>query len=240
MESTHLTFATFNVLADAYTSYGDYGHVEPSLMVPGARHEHLSRLVNELNADVIGLQEADHNLVEMFEDDKHWQTLWLQKGRNKPDGCLTLVRSGVDIEAYEPHAYNDGTGHVYQLLSIGGLAVVNTHLKWAPLDDPNHISSAQTKEVLTALGAEQPAVILADCNDEPGGPVQTMVEKAGFTNLAAEIHTSVVDKELLSIDLLAIRGVSGHLIGRSYDLRSIPNEQCASDHIPVVAEVTVA
>jgi mRNA deadenylase 3'-5' endonuclease subunit Ccr4 len=82
-----MRLATFNVLADAYTSYGDYSHATPELMQPGARLEYLSHQINHLGVDVIGLQEADRSLVEVFEDDKDWQSFWTPKGRNKPDGC---------------------------------------------------------------------------------------------------------------------------------------------------------
>lgn len=233
-----MRLATFNVLADAYTSYGDYSHANPELMQPGARLDHLSHQINNLGADVVGLQEADKSLVEVFEDDNNWQSFWAPKGRNKPDGCLTLVKSTVEVADHESHLYDDGSGHVFQLTRVGGVAIANTHIKWAPEDDRHHIGVSQTQELLTALNNQQAAVILADCNGRPGGKVQTMVEKAGFTSLSGERPTAIVNGELVALDLLAIRGMRGALIPTDYDLHSIPNETCASDHIPLVAEVS--
>lgn len=233
-----MRLATFNVLADAYISYGDYSHATPELMQPGARIEHLSHQINHLGVDVIGLQEADRSLVEVFEDDKNWQSFWTPKGRNKPDGCLTLVKSNLGISDHESHLYNDGSGHVFQLVRVGGIAIANTHIKWAPEDDRNHIGVGQTKELLAALDDQQAAVILADCNGRPGGRVQTMVEEAGFTSLSGERQTAIVNGELVAIDLLAIKGLKGMLVPTNYDLHAIPNEICASDHAPVIAEVT--
>lgn len=232
-----MRYATFNVLADAYTSYGDYGHADPELMQPGARLHHLFHQINNLGADIIGLQEADKGLVEVFEGDTRWQSFWTPKGRNKPDGCLTLVKSGVEVTDHESHRYDDGSGHVFQLMHLGGVALANTHIKWAPEDDRYHVGVSQTQELLTALDPYEAAVILADCNGRPKGRVQTMVEQAGFVNLNGDRPTAIVNGELAALDLLAIRGLSGTLIPADYDLYSIPNKACASDHIPIVAEI---
>lgn len=232
-----MRLATFNVLADAYTGYGNYSHANSELMEPGARLVHLSHQINHLGADVVGLQEADMSLVEVFEDDKNWQSFWTPKGRNKPDGCLTLVNSTLEVADHESHLYDDGSGHVFQLTRVGGVAIANTHIKWAPEEDRNHIGVSQTQELLAALNDHETAAILADCNGRPDGKVQTMVREAGFTNLSGERPTAIVNGELVSLDLLAIRGLRGALIPVDYDLRSIPNETCASDHIPLVAEI---
>lgn len=234
-----MRFATFNVLADAYTSYGDYSHANPALMQPGARLNHLSHQINNLSADIIGLQEVERSLVEIFEDDEDWQSFWTPKGRNKPDGCLTLVKSGVGVTAHESYQYDDGTGHIFQLTRIGGVVIANTHIKWAPEDDRHHIGVSQTQELLATLNNCEAAVIIADCNGRPGGKVQTMVEEAGFTSLSGERPTAVVNGQLVALDLLAIKGLRGTLIPCDYDLHTIPNETCASDHTPLVAEVSV-
>lgn len=232
-----MKYATFNVLADAYIGYGDYSHTTPELLHPGARQPHIVRQINNLGADIIGLQEADQSLVEVFEGDKRWQTFWLPKGRNKPDGCLTLVDKSVDITEYRPNSYDDDSGHVFQIIQIGMLAVANTHIKWARVDDVQHIGVSQTKQLLKALSSHELALILADCNDQPDGPVRTLVQEAGFVDVGGDIPTAIVNKELVALDLLATRGVEGHLISTDYDLASAPNTKCASDHIPVVADL---
>lgn len=232
-----MRLASFNVLADAYTNYGDYSHADPKLMQPGARLEHLIHQINNLGADIIGLQETDKSLVEVFEDDNNWQSFWTPKGHNKPDGCLTLVKSTVEVADHESHLYNDGSGHVFQLTRVDDVVVANSHIKWAPEDGSHHIGASQTQELLAALNDHETAVILADCNGRPGGRVQTMVKEAGFTSLSGERPTAIVNGELVALDLLAIRGMRGALIPMDYNLYSIPNESCASDHIPLVAEV---
>ncbi len=234
-----MRLASFNVLADAYLSHGDYSHVDPDLLQPGARQRHIIREINSLGADVIGLQEADYYLHEAFEDDGRWQTLWAPKGRNKPDGCLTLVKDGLEISNYESSTYDDETGSVYQITMVGRLAVANSHMKWAPADDPSHVGAAQTKELLAKLDNYTPAVILADCNDRPGGPVKKLFDEAGFLNMSGDRPTALVNGKLAALDLLAVRGVHARWINRNYDLTAIPNRQCASDHIPLVADLDV-
>lgn len=234
-----MRYATFNVLADAYISYGDYNHTNPKLLTPGARLDYLIQQVNGLEADVVGLQEAERSLVEAFEQDEKWQTLWTPKGHNKPDGCLTLVKSDVEIANHQSFSYDDESGHVFQITQIGQLAVANTHIKWAPMNDPHHIGVSQTRQLLDTLEHEQPAIILADCNDQPGGPVQTLVQEAGFTSMSGNRPTAIVNGELIAIDLLAIKGIRGQWVATNYDLRSLPNEACPSDHTPLIADLTV-
>ncbi|MBH1956464.1 hypothetical protein I8H84_02695 [Candidatus Saccharibacteria bacterium] len=234
-----MRYATFNVLADAYTNYGDYSHVEPELMQPGARLVYLSQQINNLDADVVGLQEADKALVEVFESDEDWQSFWTPKGHNKPDGCLTLIKSGIEVADHKSYAYDDESGHVFQVTQIGEVAVANTHIKWAPVEESPHIGVGQTQQLLDTIGSQNTAVILADCNDRPEGRVQTIVKQAGFTNMNGERPTAIVNGEPAALDLLAVRGLKGTLVAMDYDLHSIPNKVCASDHIPVVADISL-
>ena len=57
--------------------------------------------------------------------------------------------------------------------------------------------------------------------------------------MASNQPTALVNGELVAIDLLAIRGLSSRFISTDYDLHSIPNETCASDHIPLVADIII-
>lgn len=204
--------------------------------MPGARRSLIVEQINELGADIVGLQETDKDIVLEFEKDESWQTFWTPK-KHKPDGCLTLVSNKIEVSDFKSYKYNDESGHVFQILQIGQVAVINTHIKWATAEDPHHIGVSQTRQLLTTLGKKRPAVILADCNDLPGGPVRALVEKAGFTNVSADMPTAIVNQEPVALDLLAVRGLSATQVTTDYDLMSVPNELCASDHIPLVANI---
>jgi hypothetical protein len=196
-------------------------------------------MIDGLQADVVGLQEAELPLVEALDETGTWQSHWSPKGRNKPDGCLTLVRNGIDFSDQETHHYDDGSGHVVQTLRIGQAIFANTHIRWAPASDPEHAGVAQTQELLDLLGPDTPAVVFTDCNDRPGGPVRKLFEASGFVNLHDEEPTAFVNKEPVSLDLLAVRGLHAEYIGTDFTAVEIPNRACPSDHIPKMAYVDV-
>jgi hypothetical protein len=225
--------ASFNVLADAYLGYGNYSHVAPSLLGPGARIPHLVRLIASLQADIVGLQEVEKPLVDALRATGDWQLRWSPKEGGRPDGCLMLIRNGITATDFETHPYSDGTGHVMQSVVIGDIIFVNTHLKYPP----DQYGVPQIQELLGRLGKTAPAVIFADCNDRPGGPVRALVEIAGFTNSWGHVPTARIGEELAALDLLAARGVYAERIALPFSPEGIPNEDCPSDHAPVMAHI---
>lgn len=237
MDNLNMRCASFNVLADAYIGYGDYSHVEASLLASGARIRGIVDLVNRFDADIVGLQEAELPLLDAFKLDGHWQVFWSPKGHDKPDGCLTLVREGINVSDFDTYSYSDNSGHIAQRLGIGKIAFANTHIKWAPIDTPSHIGVQQAKELVDFIGADGPAVIFADCNDQPGGPVRQLIEAAGFTNTVNNEPTAIVDQKLVALDLLSVRGLTAHAIKTGIDVSSIPSDECPSDHVPLLAEL---
>lgn len=96
-----LLCASFNVLADAYISYGNYSHVEPELLEPGAHIDYLVKLLSGLDADIIGLQEVERPLLNALHGAKYWQMLWSPKGNDKPDGCLALISPDINVTDFE-------------------------------------------------------------------------------------------------------------------------------------------
>jgi len=233
--------ASFNVLADAYIGYGDYSHADPELLLPNARTEGIVSLINSLDVDIAGLQEVETPLLQALDQAGGWQTLWSPKSRSKPDGCLTIVRHGIEVEEFDAHHYTDGSGHIAQVVRIGQTIFANTHIKWAPAGTPLHAhpGNKQAAELLELLGPEQPAVIFADINDMPGGPVRGLIERAGFVNTAAGEPTALVNQEPVAIDLLAVRGIAAAPIIKDYDVKSIPSAECPSDHKPLVAQLFI-
>lgn len=232
--------ASFNVLADAYTTgYGDYSHVDPGLLLPGARTPGILRVIKHLDADVVGLQEVEEPVRKALDATGDWQTFWSPKEGDRPDGCLTLVRYGIQVAEFVTRAYGDQSGHIAQMLRIGRLTIANTHIKWAPPGDPDHAGVAQTAELLQWMEPEGSAVICADCNDRPGGLVRRLLKEAGFANVSGDDEpTAIVNQELVALDIVAVRGVAARRALVAYDPATIPNKECPSDHIPVVAEIS--
>lgn len=235
-----LRCATFNVLADAYTGRDDYSYVDSKLLETGARTPRILDLIDDLAVDVIGLQETELPLLGTLEDTGRWQTFWSPKALSKPDGCLTLVRQGIEVSDFKTHYYSDRSGHVMQTVRIGHAIFANTHIKWSPNGAPKHAGVTQMTELLEQLGPDQPAVILANCNDRPGGPVRELVENAGFINTSGDLPTAFVKHRPVAIDLLAVRGLSANYIETNCQPINIPDDYCPSDHIPIVASVEVS
>lgn len=232
-----MRIATFNVLADAYTGFGDYSHAPSEVMIAGARTLPLTECIMRLQADVVGLQEVEQPLVDALAANGQWQTFWSQK-QGAPDGCLTLVKNEIEVDDFAAHHFTDGSGHVMQLLKIGGKVVANTHIKWEMAS-----RIAQASELLGRIGTAPQAVILGDCNDRPGEPVRQMIAEAGFINVWGNGPTAfIANREgAAALDLLAVRGLAATPIsvsfGEGFDLSEIPSKRCPSDHIPVMAEV---
>lgn len=234
-----LNCASYNALADAYLHYGDYRHVAPDLLIPEARIPHHLRLVTNLRADVIGLQEVEQPLVAALRAAGKWQQFWSPKEGGKPDGCLMLVRRGIPVVDFTTHAYSDDSNHIMQSVIIGGVVFANTHIKWAPAGQRNHSGIAQTEELLEQLSTKRRAVIFADCNDRPNGPVRRLVEQAGFINTCGNEPTALIGQERAALDLIAVRGVRATRIKTAFRPEDIPNIECPSDHIPVMASIEV-
>lgn len=239
-----LRIATFNTLADSYTGYGDYNHAPAGLMQRGARIRPLTELITSLNADVVGLQEVERPLVDALDATGEWQTFWTKKGKTKaPDGCLTLVRKGLVADRDKPEVvhYSDGSGHVAQVVKIDGIAIGNTHIKW---ELPNRI--AQTQELLARIATEPHVVLMGDFNDRPGEPARELVAQAGFRNIPEDNMPTafIADREgPASLDLLAVRGLQAELVpiqfGPDFDIGEIPSYRHPSDHVPILAQVTL-
>lgn len=121
------------------------------------------------------------------------------------------------------------------MLVIGGVVFVNTHIKWSEACDPNHSGIAQTKELLEWLSQEERVVILADCNDRPGGPVRALLEEAGYTNVCGNEPTALINQKPAAIDVIATKGVPARRVKTRFRPKGIPTVDCPSDHIPVMA-----
>ena len=234
--------ASFNVLAVAYLDHGTYTPEALALLRSDGRIPRLLQYIDSVGADVIGLQEVERPLVVALRETGEWQVYWTAKRRNMPDGCVLLVRKGIDAKSFDVMAYPDGTGHVLQSLRIGGVLFVNTHIIWSPEDATPHFGAGQMYEVIRYFGG-RPGVLLADCNGRPGGRVRTLLDGAGFTNVWGDAPTALVVKngvtEEAPIDLIAVRGIEAVRVGMLPSVRGIPSPACPSDHRIIVADVSI-
>ncbi len=233
-----LTVASWNVLADAYIRYGDYTHVPTELLGAGARIPHVLAALSKIDADVIGLQEVDEQLLAALRQANEWEVLWSPKKGNKPDGCATLIRPNIPVQGWSTLGYLDGSGHIAQLVMIGGTCITNTHLKWAPAGTADHPGVAQLRQLLEQLAYCSKSMVLADSNDLPGGPLRTMLRDSGFVGVDDETPTAKVDGRLVALDIAATRGVSVMPVDLGIWADITMSTVCPSDHIPIAASIT--
>jgi endonuclease/exonuclease/phosphatase family metal-dependent hydrolase len=237
-----LRVGTWNVLYDKYVNPEWYQHVPPELLVPGARQQRIREVVESLNADVVGLQEAGVELYHEFARTGEWIPLWTPNPKRKTVGCLLLVKLGRQVMNFERLVFSDPSGDVAQLARVDDVWFVNTHIRWAEEGAKDHIGVRQTALLLNWLGG-YPAVLLADCNSRPGGRVRQQFADAGFTSVSGDEPTAFVydtpaaRSELAALDLLAGREVPVSRVLLDYSPESIPTAKCPSDHIPLLAEV---
>lgn len=223
-----LRVASFNVLASAYLHLGDYA--ARGLLQPHVRLLGLLEQIDNLQADIIGIQEAEPLLVQALDARQEWQICWSQKSGGQPDGCLILARRIINAK-FTTRYYNDGSGHLAQMATIGDTVFANTHLLYGG-------NVPQATQLLDWLGATQAAVVLADCNDRPGGPVRALFTAAGFWNTCGTAPTALIGREPAALDLLAVRGIPAEPIPTRLP-QIIPSPNNLSDHIPVIAEIEI-
>ena len=256
--TTHLRVATWNVLADAYVDARWFALSPPELLVRGARTTDVLKCALALDADVLGFQEAEPALYEAASRELiDYDVRWCPKGRSRPDGCLTAVRRTHRIVSEKHHLYDDASspssyetpsGHVAHILEIESaghrITVANTHLRWfAPELDPATTPGYRQAKQLAAILAPLPrAVITADTNDRPGGPIRALLAEAGFSGVSDDAPTSIVNGvEPSALDVVGVRGA------RCVSLElpippcpPLPGPDCPSDHVPVVATVELS
>jgi mRNA deadenylase 3'-5' endonuclease subunit Ccr4 len=81
-----MRISSFNVLADSYIGYGNYDNADQSLLKKGTRTKMLAEFINNFEVDIIALQEVEKPLLEEISTLTNFQTFWMQKLKDKPDG----------------------------------------------------------------------------------------------------------------------------------------------------------
>jgi endonuclease/exonuclease/phosphatase family metal-dependent hydrolase len=244
---------SWNVLADVYLEHDRYPDMPAKLRRPEVRWPVVAAIVLAMARDIVALQEAEVALAGALGSalGAEWDIRWCPRGSSRVDGCLTAIhrRWTVVDEIRLPYRHGSQSGHVAHLLTIDRagfrMTVANTHLKWSPpgATAEVHRGKQQMSELLGSLERSASAAVIAgDLNDEPGGPVRQMLLDAGWAELQGAESTALIRSEPLSIDVIAVRSLSGRTdsatIGRvELTGSSVPSWTCPSDHIPVTATI---
>jgi endonuclease/exonuclease/phosphatase family metal-dependent hydrolase len=242
-----MRLVSWNVLADAYIRPQWFPGTSAGLLAPGARTAAILHRIRGFDADVIALQEADPALAAAGRRLPGYRTFWAPKGRGRPDGCLTLVRDTVHVIDTRRLFYHDGpepSGHVAHLLRLTGpdtvtVTVVNTHLTWEQpgTASQDHTGLRQAAELVRVLHGRA-AIICADLNDLPGGPVRQMLTGAGFAGAGDIRPTSLFNgPERRALDVVAVRRPGTFTTTVTGVTVPLPGPSCPSDHVPVTCDL---
>ena len=200
------------------------------------RRQLLLQRIQELQADILCLQEAEADLIEELQRTGHF----FRKGRGKPDGCAILVNHSGPLRWTE-HPYEDGSGHGALLLHLPGLTIGTTHLKYDPPESRPGFGLGQIRQMLGLL--EGPSLICGDFNCAPEDAIVQSCLQADLRDAFRDTtpaHTFVRQGEGWRIDFVLHSPEVKVKALPMPELRSDhtgPSLSEPSDHLPLVVEL---
>jgi len=244
------SFVTYNILADSYIRPAWYPNTPARCLDAAVRHEALLAELIALKADVLALQEVEHDLFVQIETGLRplgYSGFYAPKGREKPDGCATFVQSAkLELIEHHRHSYDDGSGHIalMSLLRFNGqtLGVANTHLKWAPPGtcSEEHVGVQQARALAAVCTAHacDAWIVCGDLNCTPDSELFASLQTASFEDAheGALTPTCNANREARKLDHVLHTGrlVATPLpIAHIEDQTPLPSAVHPSDHLPV-------
>lgn len=255
--------ATYNVLATAYISPQWYPGVPEHLLRPETRVPALVRHVEALGADILCLQEVEPDVFTALTDrlgSLGYAGYFEQKGRNRPDGCATFVRTETfAVRRTHRLEYRDReagaeahSGHVALLLTLErdtrSLGVANTHIRWMAPNAPSaeQVGFRQVAELIeTCRDFEPPCenwTMCGDFNYPPDSEAVRVMRDAGYAFAHADrphVRSAVANGRAKLIDYLfhtaglRVRAIDPPAVS---DDTKLPSPEQPSDHLALVAE----
>ena len=209
--------------------------------------EALASIIEDSEADVVGLQEISRGWLIWGGMD---MLAWLSQRLDMPYvsgptsdaqwGNAILSRYPIlSAETFSLPSDNAPLLRGYIVVQIdagsGSLTLIDTHFSHRAKDDT--IREKQASELASAWNGAPSTVIVGDMNAVPDSEAMQILSTAGLVNVAAEIgtppiHTSPADNPSRQIDYI---WASPDLRFSDCEIRQI----LASDHLPVVATITL-
>lgn len=225
---------TFNI----HSAFGSLGRQDP---------EAIAQVIEDSGADIIALQEVSRvRMLDGGTDLSGWLSRRLDmpvlfKGTEEPiwgnailsrfpvtsSGWAELPREGALI----------GRGFIWAEVDLGfPLLLINAHLHH--IEEDHHIRLVEVPVLLDFWAGRPTSVLLGDLNSEPHYPEMALPPEAGLIDSWAEHHSG---------DGFTWPAVSANKridwIWHTADLATVQVQvvqSLASDHLPVVAEITLA
>lgn len=241
-----LRVCSWNVLADAYLRPQYYPHL-PVLPGPGERRGAVAGVAAALvsRVDVFCAQEVDEATAASIAAalGPGFESLFACRPGSRVEGSFIAARG-----ALEPSFSSGSAGvadHRWVATRLAGPAgpvqVVGTHLPWAPAGAVPHVGVTAASQMLGDLDFD--AVLVGDLNASSGSEVLAELSTAGFSGPVPPAATAVVNgSERAAIDWVLARGaarVERLEVPFAAD-RPLPDAAFPSDHVPVLADVSMA
>jgi endonuclease/exonuclease/phosphatase family metal-dependent hydrolase len=206
--------------------------------------DRIIRVLHELDADVVALQEADRRfgdreavLPRALLDEAHWQVapVALRPRSMGWHGNALLVRRGIDILDAGPVELPtlEPRGAVRARLSLDGreFCVAGMHLDLSGL-----LRRRQIAAVCTAMTVEHPCVLLGDLNEWSalGGALRAFGPAWTVLNPGRSFP---VGRPLAALDRVVVS--QGHWEVEDCAVHHSALAMTASDHLPVRAALTM-
>jgi endonuclease/exonuclease/phosphatase family metal-dependent hydrolase len=252
MHANGFRLVTWNVLATAYIRTSFYPRTERQFLEPSWRHRAIVARARALDADVLCLQEVEAEVFEALQAElRATHAGELAMKTEKPDGCATFVRaSRFRIDRTERVAYEDGSGHVAQVVELSQgderVIVCNTHLKWDKPKTPaaERWGSRQARAALDVLEKKSNVARIAcgDLNVTADSDVIALFAEKGFVDAHRGLpnaYTCNSNELARRIDFILARGANTTPQSpRAIDDQTpLPSEDEPSDHLPLGALV---
>ncbi|CAN5361453.1 endonuclease/exonuclease/phosphatase family protein [soil metagenome] len=208
--------------------------------------ERIAKLIESANPDVVALQEVDQACQRSGTID---QVAWFAE-RLGMDGRFgkfmdfqggeygLAILSKLPVKESVVHKLPVG-GEPRMALEVvvetaaGLVSVVGLHFDWVS-DDTNRYAQAE-KLVEGLAGRERPVVLAGDFNDVPGSRTLELFVKSGWKDApksGGATATFPSENPRVEIDFVMVRGGEP-------DKATVIDERVASDHRPVVADITL-
>jgi mRNA deadenylase 3'-5' endonuclease subunit Ccr4 len=257
------TVASYNILATVYIKPEWYPGVPEHLLRPEIRIPAVVSHVESLNADILCLQEVEPSAFACLADRLErlgYVGYYEQKGRKRPDGCATFLRTGsFTVRRVQRLEYSDResgeeshSGHVALLLALEHdgrvLGVANTHIRWAAPNTPREeqVGYRQVVELIAACQQFDPPcrdwVICGDFNYSPDAEAICAMCDAGYAFAHAgkpHLRSAVANGRAKLIDyVFHTAGLRSRPLDPPpvSDDTKLPSPDQPSDHLALVAE----
>jgi mRNA deadenylase 3'-5' endonuclease subunit Ccr4 len=255
--------ATYNVLATTYIKPEWYPGVADHLLRAETRVPALVRHIEALDADILCLQEVEPDVFAARNarlGPLGHAGYYEQKGRNRPDGCATFVRTAAfGVRHTRRLEYRDRetgaeahSGHVALLLVLErdgqALGVVNTHVRWMAPNTPRdeQVGFRQVAELIAVCRDFDPPcrdwVVCGDFDYPPDAEAVGAMRDAGYSFAHADrphIRAAVANGRAKLIDyLFHTAGLRARPLDPPVvtDDTKLPSPDQPSDHLALVAE----